>query len=323
MPTDPPQHASPRQAAQTTQGDGSGPLAAPAGPALTPYARYMAQAGFRLVARTDGQGPESDWERQMYVVAPGNDAPRDHAWATARFAIECMAEHAALFTLLLPPETAAAQRAQSLLLGKKYRRLAQHIDIVGPPPPGEVRAFTRQMRDELEPILAFTQECHDLQVSGELRSLAWPLLFDHARREAEHWDDRLGRIGSGDVTPEPRAAVGFWGHALDEHARFVAHLLDPAERQAIRQWQRRSEGFQVATGSLVEEGGRATPAGELATVLELAGEALEAMTDTARQVEAGRLQGILSPRLADHWRRETVWAIEELRQAQAQAPARS
>lgn len=318
MPTEPtPQHASSRQAAQTAQSDGSGHLAAFAAPALTPYARYMAQAGFRLVARTDGQGPESDWEKQMYVVAPGNDAPRDHAWATARFAIECMAEHAALFTLLLPPEAAGAQRAQAILLGKQYRRLAQHIDIVGPPPAGEVRAFTRQVRDELEPILAFTQECHDLQASGELRSLAWPLLFDHARRAAEHWEDRLGRIGSGDVTLEPREAVGFWGHALDEHARFVSHLLDPTERQAIRQWQRRSEAFQAATGSLVEEGGKATPVSELATVLELADEALEAMTETARAVEAVRIQGILSPRLADHWRRETVWAIEELRRAQA------
>jgi hypothetical protein len=249
----------------------------------------MAQNGFRLVARNEGHGPESDSEKQMLLVDLGNDAPRDHAWATARFAIDSMAEHAALFTLLLPPETAAPQREQALLLGKQYRRLAQHIDVQGPPPPGEVRAFTRQIRDELEPIIAFKQECHDLQASGELRSLAWPLLFDHTRREAEHWEDRLGRIGSGDVTLEARDTVGFWGHVLDEHGRFVAHLLDPAEQGMVEQALRRSEGFQAATGSLLAEGGGTRPLEEVNTMLEMAEETLDFMTDThARRPLAAR-----------------------------------
>jgi hypothetical protein len=309
------------QARPALEGE-AGPAPSPAAtrlatPPPTPYARYMAQAGFRLVSRVPGHGPESDWERQMLLVDAGNDAPRDHAWATARFAIDCMAEHASLFALLLPPELAGAQREQALLLGRQYRRLGQHLDVHGPPPAGELRAFTRQMRDELEPIITFKQECHDQQAAGELRCLAWPLLFDHARREAEHWEDRLGRLGSGDIALEPRETVGFWGHVLDEHARFVAHLLDPAEQRMVQAVLRRGEAFQAATGSLVEEGGTVAPIAEADAVLGLAEEALDFMTETAREVEGARIRSAIVPMLSDHWRRETVWAVDELQRLRA------
>jgi hypothetical protein len=227
-----------------------------------------------------------------------------------------MAEHAALFVLLLPAETASPQREQAILLGKLYRGLVQQIDVQGPPPAGEVRAFTRHVRDELEPIIAFKQEAHDLQVAGELRSLAWPTLFDHTRREAEHWEDRLGRIGAGEVEVEAREAVGFWGHVLADHARFVAHLLDPAEQELVQEHLGRAEGFQQATATLVAEGGQTEASMEVNAMLEMAEETLGSMTETARGVEASRIQSILTPMLADHWRRETVWAVDELRRAQ-------
>jgi Domain of unknown function (DUF2935) len=279
----------------------------------TPYARYMAQAGFQLVARNPGHGPESDTEKQFLLVDPGNHQPRDHAWATARFAIDTLAEHAYLFALLMPPEVARPQREQALLLAKQHRRLLRRIDVQGPPAGGEVRAFTRTIRDEMRPIIEFKQECHDLQASGELRSLAWPLLFEHTRREAEHFEDRLDRIGGGDVTLDAKATVGFWGHVFDEHHRFTAHLLDPAEQTLVRSVLRRSEGFQACYKGLAGEGGDLDPASEANAMLEMAEETLDFATDTARKVEAARLHGILVPMLADHLRREAVWGVDELR----------
>jgi hypothetical protein len=61
--------------------------------------------------------------------------------------------------------------------------------------------------------------------------------------EAEHFAERLERFSRGDVSSDARATAAFWTQIMGEHADFIAHLLDPAERDLIMKAMRAGDGF--------------------------------------------------------------------------------
>jgi len=303
----------------------------------SPYEQPKAQPGFQLWGRA-GAGrmrgshagkPESVYEKQMILAETTNSVPRDMVWADARFAVDIMSEHALFFSMLMPSEVAPDEKQQAQDFHQKYVKLFQKIDSRGPPSAAELRGFVRNLKSEIQPLIEYKEENHKAQVKGNLQSLVWPLFFDHTRREAVRWVQRMEDIAAGHPDLERKEVVGFWGGIMDEHARFVAHLLDPDEFQLIERAFKTSDVFRDLAGggggtvkALLRRPGtvmdslRRNP--ELDAVESAAETMLEFKTDATRKIEAGKIKSIISPILADHVRRESVKFIDELKRVKEQ-----
>lgn len=114
---------------------------------------------------------------------------------------------------------------------------------------------------------------------------------------------------------------------MDEHSRFIAHLLDPDEYELIEKAMSASRIFAdlhqggiggvaaaafhepaAVVNSLIENP-------ETSAVLSAAETILDFKTKAARGIEAARIKSIIDPRLADHVRREAQKFIDELKRA--------
>lgn len=82
------------------------------------------------------------------------------------------------------------------------------------------------------------------QASGKMRSLVWPLFFQHTARETDCFAARLDLYNRRQIELDRAEVVDFWSKTMGEHSAFIAHLLDPDERllieQATRMEKRRS-----------------------------------------------------------------------------------
>ena len=168
----------------------------------------------------------------------------------------------------------------------------------------------------------------EAQASGKLRSLVWTLFFDHARHEAERWTRRLDTLAGGESEFDKNEVSKFWTNIMDEHARFVAHLLDPEEFELIETAMKTSRvfadlhnhgGITGAAVALVDEPstviGSLVQNPETNAILSAAETILDFKTKAARDIEAGRIKSIIDPRLADHVRREALKFVDELKRA--------
>lgn len=294
-----------------------------AGSTRTANWQPLSRPGFHIVGRNERQAPESLYEKQLILPELNNVAPRDHAWAVAKYSCDLMAEHALFFTLLMPPEVAREERLEAIAFNQTFEKIVQRLDARGPPEAGEVRGFVNDIKAEFQPFIDYKAGNHQAQSSGALRSLVWPSFFDHTRREAEYWVERLDDIGSGHVSLDRGATVAFWGPAMDEHFRFFAHLLDIDEHALIKKAYQNSASFQALRGV---KNGTATllgqpksgPTGEdPKVILAMANEVLEFKTDAVRQIEAAKIKTVISPVLADHCRREAALFVDELKRLDA------
>lgn len=154
----------------------------------------------------------------------------------------------------------------------------------------------------------------------------WPLFFDHTRHEAERWTRRLIALGQGESEFERTEVVAFWANIMEEHARFVAHLLDPDEFELIDKATRASRVFmELGSGpggtarALADEPGTVVDSlvknPEIDAVMSAAETILDFKTETARGIEAARIKSIIDPRLSDHVRREAQKFVDELKRA--------
>ncbi len=282
--------------------------------------------GFAMYKRAADGPIEAPYEKPVVVPAADEKDPARHAWADARFATDIMAEHGLFFALLMPEELAAEERAQALEFWRAFRELHERIDAGGLPAPTDVRSFTAGIVEQLKPFIDYKARLGDAQRDGSLRSLVWPLFFDHTRHEAERWARRLEHFGAGNSEFDRDEVVPFWTNIMDEHARFVAHLLDPDEYELIEEAMKASKVFSSLTpgpsGSLkaiAKAPGTVVKAlvknPELDEVLSAAELILDFKTKAARDIEAARIKSIIDPRLADHVRREALKFVDELKRA--------
>jgi hypothetical protein len=283
----------------------------------------------QTIQRSPGGEVERPYEKVVILPSRGDDDVRKHAWADARFATDIMAEHALFFALLMPPELAADQRQEALDFNSRFSSIHDRVANAAPPQRSDVPTFVNEIVEEIRPFIEYKQRQHKAQVTGELRSLVWPKFFDHTRREAERWVMRMENLAGGDSSFDRREVVTFWSGIMDEHARFVAHLLDPDEYQLIETATKTSKVFQDL------QGGRGGAAKALATkpgtvvkslvqnpemdaVLSAAQTILDFKTEAARGIEANRIKSIIDPRLADHVRREALKFVDELKRTKEQ-----
>jgi DUF2935 family protein len=202
-------------------------------------------ADMYVYSRKGDQG-ELELPYEKPVIAPRTDDkdPARHAWADARFATDIMAEHALFFALLMPQELAAKERGEALRFNQTFSQLFQQIDADAPPDRSGVKAFVAKVNEQIKPFIAYKARLGDAQRAGQLRSLVWPLFFDHTRNEAERWTRRLELLAKGEPELDRSEVVGFWSNIMEEHARFVAHLLDPDEYKLIEEAYKASRVFQ-------------------------------------------------------------------------------
>lgn len=271
--------------------------------------------------------PESSYEKVMILPTMEDADPARHAWADARFAADILAEHALFFALLMPQEVAGAERAQALEFMRSFTALFERIDSAPPPERSDLKRFVAGVAEEVKPFIEYKARLGEAQTSGNLRSLVWPLFFDHTRNEAERWERRLDALAGGETEFDRSEVVKFWTNIMDEHARFVAHLLDPDEYELIEKSFSTANVFrQLGDDSLAgtvealgQEPGTVIDSlaknPEVDAVMSAAQTILDFKTQAVRDIEAGRIKSIIEPRLADHVRREALKFLNELKRA--------
>ena len=90
---------------------------------------------------------------------------------------------------------------------------------------------------------------------------------------------------------------------MEDHAEFIAHLLDPREKMLIAASRKSADLFQKL---------RASQGGKVKALAE--GQAMVAFKTTATKgIEEGKIKSIIHPTLADHVRREAVKFVDELK----------
>lgn len=283
-------------------------------------------SGFHTYTRSPDGVLEAPYEKPVIVPAETDQDPSHHAWADARFATDIMSEHAQFFALLMPPELVPTQRQQAVEFAAQFADLHGRLDAGGPPEAHEVAAYCGQVVEAMKPFIDYKATLGAAQRDGTFRSLVWPLFFDHTRHEAERWSRRLEQIANGDTEFARDEVVPFWANIMDEHCRFVAHLLDPDEYKLIETALATAGVFAELTGdaggSLVATVKHPVTVAkaivhnpELDEVMSAAREILDFKTAAGRDIEAGRITSIIDPRLADHVRREALKFVDELKRA--------
>lgn len=282
---------------------------------------------FVIHTRSGGPETETPTEKPVILPAPTQSDPTLHAWADARFAVDIMMEHALFFVLLMPPETAGAERQEAQRFHERFKALLARIETAGPPDRSALKLFAQEVIDEIRPFIEYKARCGEAQTAGRLRSLVWPLFFDHTRHEAERWTRRMEVLAGGESEFERSEVATFWTNIMDEHARFVGHLLDPDEVELIDTCFRTSHVFQDlhkgglggVASALVGEPGTVVNSlvqnPETDAILSAAETILDFKTKTTRDIEAGRIKSIIDPRVGDHVRREALKFVNELKRA--------
>jgi hypothetical protein len=285
------------------------------------------ETNMHVYTRRADQSLEKPYEKPVIVPTQGDNDPTSHAWADARFATDIMAEHAFFFSLLMPEELAASERRQALVYARTFSELHNRISLSSPPQRSDLASFTGEVTEQIKPFIEYKARLGDAQRDGSLRSLVWPLFFDHTRHEAERWTRRLDAIGHGEAEFERAEVVKFWSNIMEEHCRFIAHLLDPDEFDLIEKAMQTSHDFVrlgsdgVAASLAGASGGPGAIAGssikkpETDAVLNAALTLLEFKTEAGRAIEGARIKSIIEPRLADHVRREALKFVDELKRA--------
>jgi hypothetical protein len=130
----------------------------------------------------------------------------------------------------------------------------------------------------------------------------WTTFFDHTRLEAERFARRLTQLNQGSAAFDREELVPFWAQIMDEHALFIAHLLDPVEDALIEKANQASDTFRA-----IRRGGQAPE-----QVFSAVDAIIDFKTAATKGIQAARIKSIIAPSLADHVRREAVRFRDEL-----------
>jgi hypothetical protein len=276
---------------------------APVSAAETPVAASprTGPAAARAMAIQNGQKP-------VFVPSPGAQDPMSVSVADNLFWTDILMEHAKFFVMLMPgPELdqrrSEAERFQQAFAQQFERVSTARVDA------SNYRALNESTIELAKPFIDWKQRMQAAQSSGNLRSLVWPLFFEHTAREGERFVRRLQQFNTGQVEFERAEVVDFWAQIMEEHAEFIAHLLDPEERMLIKAADKSAEMFR----NLRKEH-RLKPDAKAKATAEAQG-MIAFKTTAEKGIREGTIQSIIHPALADHVRREAVKFKDELSRA--------
>jgi len=253
-----------------------------------------------------GQGKSIDGEMKPVVLpTPGSRDPVDFSIAENAFWNEQLMEHAVFFVMLMPgPELAderrEAERFQQNFASQLAKSKTAKLDKTN------YAAFNRSTIEMIKPFADWKRKDSELQASGKLRSLTWSTFFDHTALEAERFGRRLEQFSRGDISTDMREAAGFWTQIMGEHADFIAHLLDPAERDLIMKAMKTGDAFHKLHDNLP---------GSKNPVEKAVDEIIDFKVAAEKGIQTGKIKSIIHPALADHVRREALKAADDLKRA--------
>lgn len=284
----------------------------PAGSVLLPSRRRVLFGGVALfatalvspvLAQHAGVATVGGGTKPTYLPEAGSTDPVAHSMAEQMFWNEQLMEHALFFTMLMPGAELAAQRGEAEAFKATFGDL---LAKAGALDGGNLKASNQAAIDQARRFVEFKHRMRDEQTAGRLKSLAWPTFYDHTAREAEYYVARLERLSAGDVAIDGDMAAEFWTLNMGEHADFVAHLLDPTERELVEKAMKASRDFH----QLHEM--RNAPRDKAIKGVE---DILDFKVAAEKGIEAGTIKSIIHPALADHVRREALKAADDLKRA--------
>ena len=163
-----------------------------------------------------------------------------------RFWTQIMSEHALFIREGLPcTETALIDEARQL--ERIFANLKARADQT-PNDRAAVLALNQEVIKALDRIIEFKTFVLKCMITCRLGGFNFPLLVDHVRREAIRFRANLLKLNNNIQTPVAEMALEeeiFWLRIMGDHARFIAHLLDPSERPLVQRSTQFGEDFET------------------------------------------------------------------------------
>jgi hypothetical protein len=278
---------------------GINPAVPPAAKVIQDRTQVNATPASAGASMPKGGEPES---KPTYV--PEAADPVAYSRADNLFWNDIMMEHAMFFQMLMPGPELDGPRKQA----EEFQRLfAQQLEQSAGIRADNYVAFNQRSMDLAKRISDYKKTMREQQAQGKMRSLVWPLFFEHTAREADRFAARLALYNRRQIEFDRAEVVDFWSKTMGEHSGFIAHLLDPDERLLIDQATKLQKAF-------LDRGFRRV--GDDA-VMKAAKEVLDFKTVGEKGIKAGKIKSIIHPSLASHVRREAVRFVHELGSATA------
>jgi hypothetical protein len=186
----------------------------------------------------------------------------------------------------------------------------------------EFMGFVDQIMPAVKNIFAFKRHVLQLLVHCEIGGYNYPLLIDHISREAMYFFKLLGKIRDGDMKYPVDSIVSdnvFWLRHMADHARFIAGLLDPSERDFVEKandFAVKFERLQLQARDLDSMLWHSCPDNDLVRFENDVTGATIKLRDfkkAARDLIAScKVVSLIPPLLADHVLREAEYFLEVL-----------
>jgi hypothetical protein len=239
-------------------------------------------------------------KKPVYVPAAGSTDPVAHSLADSLFWLDQETEHAKLFVMHMPSPDLDPQRRQAMQFQDQLSSQLQKVQR-GRLDRGTLADTNRSTGELVRRFLDFKHTAQRMQESGQLKSLAWPTFFEHVALEGERFAKRLDQFSAGNVGLERGEVLDFWSRIMADHADFVAHLLDPAEKALIQKAMDAATQWRAAKGM------------DAAKVDGTLDEFIAFKKTAQAGVEGGKIKSIIHPILADHVLREALKFSDELK----------
>lgn len=244
--------------------------------------------------------------KAVFLPDAGSTDPVAHSVAENLFWTDQLMEHAKFFVMLMPGTELADVRAQAEQFQATFALQFEKANSAALDT-SNYAAFNHSTIELVKPFIDFKAHMGAEQASGRLKSLVWASFFDHTLREATRFTERLEQFSRGDVAISRSEASGFWTEIMGEHAGFIAHLLDPEERDLIMKALETSDAFRkLHTESSADKD----------PVIKAVDDIIDFKIAAEKGIETGQIRSIIHPTLADHVRREAMKAADELKRAE-------
>jgi len=259
-----------------------------------------------------GQAPklEEHWMKPVILPTLETKDPVTLSIAEGTFWNEQMMEHAEFFIMLMPGAELESQRIeaegfQRMFADQLEKTKTAKLDL------DNFAAFNRENIEILKPYSDWQRRLSEEQASGKLRSLVWSTFFDHTAIEADYLVERLEQFSRGNTSTGLKETASFWTQIMGEHSDFIAHLLDPAERDLIMKAMQTSDAFHKMHDD---------PSSSKHPLERVVDDIIDFKTAAEKGIVTGTIKSIIHPTLADHVRREALKAADDLKRARREFP---
>jgi hypothetical protein len=134
--------------------------------------------------------------------------------------------------MLMPGDELAQHRAEAQRFQQTFAQQFDRLRTASVDGSNYV-TLNRSTVELVKPFIEWKRRLGEAQAKGTIRSLVWPDFFDHTALEAERFTRRLEQFSRGNPELDRNEVIEFWAKIMEDHAEFIAHLLDPQEKTLI------------------------------------------------------------------------------------------